>query len=283
MYTDPDGHMWKWLETGVNNLKKNTNSISKAVQSKTSEYSNNLKVNSKKVYNGLKEGVKDPKYALIGVGSSFLNGGIEVTKYTTSALAGVAGKQYANAAWSDLSNAQDKINKKIESSVSNKNVYNSYKFVSDVAQTAAAAKGLSSGVGSIKNIGKAGESAEFAGVGGYTSKIAEEESRLSNVSKAVSKEADSMSEGVNNAGKWNKGSFDDAADSLEYHFKKHGNELGAKDVDQYLRKAEEFAKDLKGATKKQIGGSTSDITRYYKNGKYIDIASDKTIISFGKK
>jgi len=85
------------------------------------------------------------------------------------------------------------------------------------------------------------------------------------------------------SGKWNKGSFDTANDSLEWHFKKHGDEVGAKDVEQYLRKAETFANDLKGATKKQIGGATSGVIRYYKNGKYIDILPDKTIISFGMK
>lgn len=33
--------------------------------------------------------------------------------------------------------------------------------------------------------------------------------------------------------------------SAEYHFKKHGKEVGANDFSQYLRKAEEFARTSK--------------------------------------
>lgn len=92
-----------------------------------------------------------------------------------------------------------------------------------------------------------------------------------------------LGKGTESAGQWNKGSFDNPEDSLNWHFQKHGQEVGAKNAGEYMRKAEEFAKNIKGATKKQIGGSTSGVTRYYKNGKYIDIASDNTIVSFGKQ
>lgn len=71
---------------------------------------------------------------------------------------------------------------------------------------------------------------------------------------------------------------------MQKHFEKHGEEVGAKNVQQYLRKAEEFARNLKGARKaRNIPGETANVTRYYKNGKYIDLASDGTIISFGKQ
>ena len=86
-----------------------------------------------------------------------------------------------------------------------------------------------------------------------------------------------------NCGKWNKGSFDSQEDSLNKHYNKHGDEVGAKDMQQYLRKAESFAQNLRGAKKARISGHTQGVTRYYKNGKYIDLAPDGTIISFGKQ
>lgn len=83
--------------------------------------------------------------------------------------------------------------------------------------------------------------------------------------------------------KWNKGSFDDVGGSAEYHFKKHGKEVGANDLAQYIRKAEEFAKTAKkGSTKSYVDGAVEGTIRYKKNGKFIDIAPDGTIVSFGK-
>lgn len=63
----------------------------------------------------------------------------------------------------------------------------------------------------------------------------------------------------------------------------HGTEVGAKSIDEYLRKAEGFKQNLKGATKSRVAGHTESVWRYKKNGKYIDIAPDGTIISFGKQ
>jgi len=83
-------------------------------------------------------------------------------------------------------------------------------------------------------------------------------------------------------GKWRKGSFDTAEQSLKYHFDKHGAEVGAKDMDQYLRKAEHFASDLKGAKKYSAPGFVEGSTKYVKNGKYIILGPDKGILSFGK-
>ncbi|MBW7473875.1 hypothetical protein K0T92_03890 [Paenibacillus oenotherae] len=83
-------------------------------------------------------------------------------------------------------------------------------------------------------------------------------------------------------GMWNKGSFDTAGDSLIKHFKKHGSQVGAEDLAQYIRKAEGFAQNLRGATKSYVDGAVDGVIRYKKNGKYIDIAPDGTIISFGK-
>jgi len=58
--------------------------------------------------------------------------------------------------------------------------------------------------------------------------------------------------------------------------------VGAEDVAQYIRKAEGFAQNLRGATKSYVDGAVEGVIRYKKNGKYIDIAPDGTIISFGK-
>ena len=88
---------------------------------------------------------------------------------------------------------------------------------------------------------------------------------------------------VSNTRKWNKGSFDNPADSLEWHYKKHGKEVGANNIDQYLRKAEEFVKNLRGAQKYKVDGVVEGVIRYIKNGKYIDLAPDGTIVSFGRR
>ncbi|QHH96412.1 polymorphic toxin-type HINT domain-containing protein [Acinetobacter dispersus] len=91
---------------------------------------------------------------------------------------------------------------------------------------------------------------------------------------------------VHNAGPckmWNAGSFESATASLEAHFKKHGKEVGASDVDSYMRKAQGFSNNLKGADVRNVEGRVEGVKRYIKNGKYIDIAPDNTIISFGSR
>ena len=83
--------------------------------------------------------------------------------------------------------------------------------------------------------------------------------------------------------KWGKGSFENTENSVEYHFNEHGEEVGASDLRQYLRKAKEFARNLKRARKVGgVDGATPDVVRYEKNGKYIDLAPNGDIISFGE-
>ena len=66
--------------------------------------------------------------------------------------------------------------------------------------------------------------------------------------------------------------------------KGNGDGVGAKNTEQYLRKAEEFAKNAKkGSTKSRVRGEVGGVIRYKKNGKYIDIAPDGSIVSFGKQ
>ena len=81
---------------------------------------------------------------------------------------------------------------------------------------------------------------------------------------------------------YDKGSFDSPEGSLDYHFNKHGKEVGAENIEQYLRKATEFAKNLRGARTVKLNNPTPGVIRYYKNGKYLDKLGDK-IISFGKQ
>ena len=82
-------------------------------------------------------------------------------------------------------------------------------------------------------------------------------------------------------GQWGKGSYGSAEESLLDHFSRHGTEVGAKDAAQYLRKAEGFSQNLRGAQKSPVPGDTPGVTRYKKLGKYIDIDSEGNIISFG--
>ncbi len=83
--------------------------------------------------------------------------------------------------------------------------------------------------------------------------------------------------------RWHEGSYDSPSKSLQAHFNKHGAEVDAKDVAQYLRKALEFAQRLKGAQKLPVEGATDGVIRYVKNGRYIDFAPDGRILSFGSR
>src|SRR5579872_337030 len=91
-----------------------------------------------------------------------------------------------------------------------------------------------------------------------------------------------MTEAKSLVGEWSKGGFETVADSLRYHHGEHGAEVGAKNVWQYMRKADGFKQNLKGAAKSSIPGSTPGVTRYAKKGKYIDLDTNGKIISFGK-
>ena len=82
---------------------------------------------------------------------------------------------------------------------------------------------------------------------------------------------------------WHEGSYDSPSESFQEHFAKHGAEVGAKDAAQYLRKAEELARRTSGAQKFPIEGHTAGVIRYVKNGRYIDIAPDGRIVSFGAR
>jgi RHS repeat-associated protein len=87
-----------------------------------------------------------------------------------------------------------------------------------------------------------------------------------------------LSEAKKLFGLWDKSTFDTLADSLRYHFNEHGEELGAKNVWQFMRKAEGFKQNLRGAGRAALDGGK---TRYMKNGKYIILDGNGNIVSFG--
>ncbi len=80
---------------------------------------------------------------------------------------------------------------------------------------------------------------------------------------------------------WHEGSFNSPEESLNYHFETHGEEVGASTEEEYLRKAESFRDNLSGAQRSSVEGATEGVTRYSKNGRFIDLAPDGRIVSFG--
>ncbi|MBL1230370.1 hypothetical protein IW492_14125 [Enterococcus sp. BWB1-3] len=70
----------------------------------------------------------------------------------------------------------------------------------------------------------------------------------------------------------------------EYHYNQHGDEVGAKDFNDYTRKANAF-KDIvqnKGKSPtKEVFGKTPNVFRYNYNGKYIDLEHIMGIDVFG--
>ncbi|MEC1178603.1 hypothetical protein P9B03_08925 [Metasolibacillus meyeri] len=81
---------------------------------------------------------------------------------------------------------------------------------------------------------------------------------------------------------WHEGSFDFPAMSLVYHFNKHGKEVGADTAASYLNKAIEFRRTAKkGVKPSYVSGEVEGTQRYRKNGRYIDLAPNGKIVSFG--
>jgi len=84
---------------------------------------------------------------------------------------------------------------------------------------------------------------------------------------------------------WHRGSFSTVYDSINYHFNKHKAGVGSTNICAYVRSAQGFKSNLSGAKTSPVTGSTPNVTRYKKNGKFIDICGTQntgTIISYGK-
>jgi len=88
-----------------------------------------------------------------------------------------------------------------------------------------------------------------------------------------------MKEAKTLVGGWAKGSFKKVSESLDYHFKEHGFEVGAENLVQYMRKAAAFASNLKGARKIHREDGT---TKYIKNGYYVIKDQAGKILSYGR-
>lgn len=77
---------------------------------------------------------------------------------------------------------------------------------------------------------------------------------------------------------WSKGTFPTAAESIKYHFTRHGKEVSASGVWQYLRKADAFGKGLRGARRNVLANGAA---RFTKNGYYVIEDQAGKILSFG--
>ncbi|EUJ24208.1 hypothetical protein [Listeria cornellensis] len=175
------------------------------------------------------------------------------------------------------------------------NLYHIGKILSDIGSIAVGGLGMAGGsalvggglVLDVTGVGAiAGVPANIAGVAIATSSGVVAKNGTQNIIKDASDLISNIKSGAGelSSSSWNKGSFKSPTDSLENHFKKHGTEVGAKDADQYLRKAEEFAKTAKKrSTKSPVKGAVDGVIRYKKDGKYIDLAPDGSIVSFGKQ
>lgn len=84
---------------------------------------------------------------------------------------------------------------------------------------------------------------------------------------------------------WHQGSFPSVYKSINYHFDKHKSGIGSSNICAYVRSAQGFKSNLSGATSFPVHGSTPNVTRYKKNGRFIDIYGTPNtgkIISYGR-
>lgn len=90
-------------------------------------------------------------------------------------------------------------------------------------------------------------------------------------------DGDSDSTGRNNPllDNWGEGSRGSAYNNANYHYEKHGTEVGANSFDDYLRKANAFKNRVlskfKNPSTAHAPGSTPNTYRYRYDGKYVDL------------
>lgn len=89
---------------------------------------------------------------------------------------------------------------------------------------------------------------------------------------------------------WDRGSFNSSGESLQWHFEKHGREVGATDAASYARKAEGLYRsvvDDPWGTGAAVPGETANVRRFTRGPRYIDIyrtsSNQRLIISFGAR
>ena len=90
---------------------------------------------------------------------------------------------------------------------------------------------------------------------------------------------------VHNNSAWSPGSFGSSEEALIYHFEKHGGEVGANTIEEYLRKAEAAARQAKGRGT-PVPGYTQNVRRFDVHGtrRYVDVDIDTNqVVSYGTK
>ncbi|MEG3857970.1 S8/S53 family peptidase, partial [Microcoleus sp. herbarium12] len=92
-----------------------------------------------------------------------------------------------------------------------------------------------------------------------------------------------------NTRSWHPGGSATPEISVKQHFKNHGAEVGAKNMEEYIQLAEQFKQVVLNDRRIQgrpISGATPNVSRYESGGKYIDLVDlgqgRYGIISFGK-
>ena len=88
----------------------------------------------------------------------------------------------------------------------------------------------------------------------------------------------SLSEAKSLVDSWSKGTFPTIAESVKYHFNRHGKEVAARNVWQYLRKSVAFTQNLRGAATVNL---QNDAVRCTKKGYYVIKDQIGKILSFG--
>jgi hypothetical protein len=88
---------------------------------------------------------------------------------------------------------------------------------------------------------------------------------------------------------WGNGSFVSIEQCLDYHYYRHGLEVGAINICAYVRLADYFRDNLiSGIQGTLVPGVTPNLYRYRNNGMYVDVVRDflgnptGKLISFGK-
>jgi len=79
---------------------------------------------------------------------------------------------------------------------------------------------------------------------------------------------------------WSEGTFPTIKESIKYHFARHGKEVSADNVWDYLRKAESFSKNLRNARKSE---PEFGVMRYMKSRNYVIKDGKGKILSFGSE
>lgn len=87
-----------------------------------------------------------------------------------------------------------------------------------------------------------------------------------------------MSEAKKLISLWGRGTFPTVAESIKYHFARHGSEVAAENVWQYLRKTAAFTENLRGARTSEI---SVGVVRYMKSGYYVIRDGAGKCLSFG--